>query len=103
MKSSRADDFQQSALKAAHLLKTMSNPNRLMILCSLAEGEHSVNALNERIPLSQSSLSQHLAVLREASLVTTKKEGTTVYYNLFGGAAIQIIQVLKSIYCPDSQ
>ena len=86
---------------AANLLKKMSNPHRLMILCALATGERSVNALNQKVMLSQSALSQHLASLREADLVTTRKEGQTVYYQLKGDDAIKVIAVLQQIYCPD--
>jgi ArsR family transcriptional regulator, virulence genes transcriptional regulator len=89
------------AQAAAALLKALANENRLMILCTLAAGELSVGELNERIPLSQSALSQHLAGLREAGLVATRKEAQTVFYRLEGTEAIQVIAVLQSIYCPD--
>ena len=57
--------------------------------------------LNERVPLSQSALSQHLASLREAGLVRTRKESQTVYYSVQGEEAMKIIAVLQSIYCPN--
>jgi DNA-binding transcriptional ArsR family regulator len=60
-----------------------------------------VSELNERTDLSQSALSQHLASLRNAGLVSTRREGQTIFYSLHGNNAIQIIQVLKSIYCPE--
>lgn len=94
-------DMQEHAEAAANLLKALANENRLMILCSLINGEVSVGELNERVPLSQSALSQHLASLREAGLVTTRKEAQTVYYRLEGDAAIRVIEVLQSIYCPN--
>ena len=93
--------MQEHALAAANLLKALANENRLMILCTLMAGEISVGDLNTKLPLSQSSLSQHLASLREAGLVSTRKEAQTVYYQLQGDEAIQIISVLQSIYCPD--
>lgn len=95
-------ELQQHARAAAGLLKAMANENRLMILCSLATGELSVGELNECIPLSQSALSQHLASLREAGLVNTRKAGQTVYYRLEGEQAIALIRVLQTIYCPTS-
>lgn len=94
-------ELQVHSRDAAQLLKQMSNEHRLMILCTLGAGEMSVGELNEGIPLSQSALSQHLANLRSAGLVATRKESQTVYYRLLGDKAIQIIQVLQSIYCPD--
>jgi DNA-binding transcriptional ArsR family regulator len=94
------DELQKHAAKAARMLKSLSNENRLMILCSLIEGELSVGELNQRIPLSQSALSQHLGYLRKQDLVTTRRESQTIYYQLKGDDAIQIIQVLQTIYCP---
>ncbi len=93
-------EMQQHAQAAATLLKALSNENRLMILCTLIVGEMSVGELNARVPLSQSALSQHLASLREAGLVSTRKEAQTVYYSLQGDEAQKIIAVLQSIYCP---
>lgn len=92
--------MQVHAQAAASLLKALANENRLMILCTLIEGELSVGELNTRVPLSQSALSQHLASLREAGLVATRKEAQTVYYSLQGDEAQKIIAVLQSIYCP---
>jgi DNA-binding transcriptional ArsR family regulator len=93
-------EMQIHAQEAAALLKALANENRLMILCTLLEGEMSVGELNTRVPLSQSALSQHLASLREAGLVSTRKEAQTVYYQLLGDEAQKIIAVLQSIYCP---
>ncbi|QEY12577.1 MULTISPECIES: metalloregulator ArsR/SmtB family transcription factor [unclassified Cellvibrio] len=97
---SRLSDMQSHAQAAAGLLKALANENRLMIMCTLIGGEMSVGELNERVPLSQSALSQHLASLREAGLVSTRKEAQTVYYRLEGNEATQVIAVLQSIYCP---
>lgn len=84
---------------AAGLLKQLANQHRLMILCTLIEGELSVGELNARVPLSQSALSQHLAGLREAGLVATRKERQSVFYRLQGSEAVRIIEVLKQLYC----
>jgi len=67
----------------------------------LMNGELSVGELNEMMPLSQSALSQHLASLREAGLVSTRRQSQTIYYSLSGDDAIKIISVLHSIYCPE--
>lgn len=93
--------LERHASAAANLLKKMGNEHRLLILCVLMQGELSVGKLNAIIPLSQSSLSQHLATLREQSLVETRRESQTIYYRLYGDEAIKIISVLQSIYCPD--
>lgn len=85
---------------AAHLLKAIANPQRLRILCMLIEGECTVSQINEQVLLSQSALSQHLAILRQKSLVATRKQAQTVFYRVADGAVTQIIQTLHDIYCP---
>lgn len=84
---------------ASKLLRAIANEKRLMILCSLADGELSVGALNERIDLSQSALSQHLAKLREDGLVETRRESQTIYYSLACDHTRQIIELLHRMYC----
>lgn len=96
------DDLAELAMhaeQASALLKQLSNPHRLMLLCTLIDGELPVAELNQRVPLSQSALSQHLAGLRAAELVDTRKERQQVFYRLKGNDAERIIRVLKSIYC----
>lgn len=85
---------------AAELLKTLGNPQRLRILCLLVEGEHSVGEINAHVPLSQSALSQHLAVLREQALVETRREAQTIYYVLADGPARALLRTLHDLYCP---
>lgn len=92
---------QQHAQDAAQLMKTLGNEHRLLILCTLMSGELSVGQLNERMPLSQSALSQHLASLREAHLVKTRRESQTIYYSLHGEEVVKILSALHSIYCPE--
>jgi len=94
------EQLTEHAQEAALLLKQLSNQHRLIILCSLIDGELSVTELNSRTNLSQSALSQHLASLRNAGLVQTRREAQTIFYQLQGNEAIQVIRVLKSIYCP---
>ena len=87
------------AADAARLLKALGNEKRLMLLCLLVEGERSVSELNARLDLSQSALSQHLAVLREDGLVATRREAQTIYYSLVEGPAQRILDTLHGIYC----
>jgi DNA-binding transcriptional ArsR family regulator len=95
-------EMQQHAGDAEQLLKALANANRLMILCTLAESEHSVGQLNDRIELSQSALSQHLAVLRRDGLVETRRESQTIYYSLSEGPAAKVIDLLHDMYCGDA-
>lgn len=93
------EQMRRHAGEAARMLKGLANERRLMILCMLAEGECSVSEINERIDLSQSALSQHLAVLREEQLVRTRRESQTIYYRLAEGPACAIINLLHDLYC----
>ena len=91
--------MKRSASDAVSLLKGLANESRLMIMCTLAEGELSVGQLNQRIKLSQSALSQHLAVLREQGMVETRRESQTIYYRLADTAAIDVIELLHDTFC----
>ncbi len=91
--------MQQNATEAVTLLKGLANESRLMIMCVLTEGEFSVGQLNKRIKLSQSALSQHLAVLREQGLVNTRRESQTIYYRLADSPAMSVIGLLHEVYC----
>jgi DNA-binding transcriptional ArsR family regulator len=91
--------MQQNAEKAEQLLKQLANAHRLMILCHLITGEKNVGELSESIGLSQSSLSQHLAKMREAGLVESEKRGLCVYYRICSMEAQALLSVLHLIYC----
>ena len=92
--------LQASAGEAAALLRALSNEKRLMILCQLGEGEMSVGQLLPQVGLSQSALSQHLAKLRDEALVSTRRDGTTIFYRIAVPAVMKVIAVLAEIYCP---
>ncbi|HVY81632.1 MAG TPA: metalloregulator ArsR/SmtB family transcription factor [Steroidobacteraceae bacterium] len=94
-----ARDIKPYAQQAATLLKALANDQRLMILCNLIEGPLSVGELNKRLDLSQSALSQHLAVLREANIVTTERDSQSVLYSLPKGPATSIIGILYKEFC----
>ena len=93
------EGMQRNADDATRLLRALANPQRLRILCLLVGGEMTVGQINERVDLSQSALSQHLAVLREEHLVTTRREAQTIHYALADGPAQAIIETLHNIYC----
>jgi DNA-binding transcriptional ArsR family regulator len=92
-------ELQARALRAAGLLKAMSNPVRLMVLCQLAESEKSVGELEKVAAVSQSALSQHLALLRERGLVRSRREGQSIYYSLDGPEAPALLAALYEVYC----
>lgn len=93
--------FKAKADQAASLLKAMSNPHRLMILCRLGASKASVGELHADSGLSQSALSQHLAVLRQSDLVGTQRDAQTIHYHLSDPAVRQVIETLMKIYCPE--
>ena len=92
--------FEESAGRAAALLRLLSNEKRLMVLCQLADGELSVGEIQLRVGLSQSALSQHLALLRDDGVVATRRESQTIYYRVADHAAMRIIQTLAELFCP---
>jgi len=94
-------DFEANAGRAAGLLRTLGNEKRLLILCQLGAGELPAGALQEPLGLSQSALSQHLAVLREAGVVETRREAQTIYYRIADPAAVKVIETLAAIFCPE--
>jgi DNA-binding transcriptional ArsR family regulator len=91
--------MQAHLAEAAQLLKALGNEQRLHILCNLLEGPLSVGELNQRLELSQSALSQHLALLRESGLVDTRREAQTIYYSLPDGPVIRVMALLQDVYC----
>ncbi|MDH3233456.1 MAG: metalloregulator ArsR/SmtB family transcription factor [Alphaproteobacteria bacterium] len=96
------EQFEQKAAQAGTLLKALSNPKRLMIMCRLAMGEQSVGALERQVGLGQSSLSQHLAVLRRNELVATRRDSRTIYYRLASAEAEAIMLVLYDLFCQET-
>lgn len=87
------------AAEAESFLKALANRHRLMVLCELHKGEHSVTRLLETVGLSQSSLSQHLARLREDGLVKTRRESQTIFYSLANQNVSRVIGLLYELFC----
>jgi len=92
-------EMARHAEDAAQFLKLMANPHRLMVLCHLLDAEMSVSEINEHLPLSQSALSQHLAVLRNSGMVRTRREQQTIFYSLANEGVHAIIAELYQQFC----
>ncbi|MFZ5790893.1 MAG: ArsR/SmtB family transcription factor [Pseudomonadota bacterium] len=92
--------FETKASTAARFLRAVANERRLMILCHLGGGEKSVGELCGLVGLRPSALSQHLARLRADRLVSTRREGQTIYYRLESPDAAALIKTLAGIFCP---
>jgi DNA-binding transcriptional ArsR family regulator len=93
------DQMHASASAAEELLKAMANRHRLMILCQLIDGERSVGELASLLDLRDSTVSQHLALLRKDGLVATRRDGQTIFYSIDSEPARRIIETLYQAFC----
>lgn len=91
--------FEARAAEAEAFLRSISSRHRLMILCSLIEGEMQVGELVQRLGLSQSNLSQHLAKLRDEGLVATRRTGTAIHYRIGSDRVRPILAELHRLFC----
>jgi DNA-binding transcriptional ArsR family regulator len=93
------DQMRAAAREACGLLKALSNPDRLVILCYLSQGEARVGELEEALGIVQPTLSQQLTVLREQQFVTTRRDGKNIYYSLASPQALAVIETLYQQFC----
>jgi DNA-binding transcriptional ArsR family regulator len=93
------DVMKSSASEAVEFLRGIANPHRLMILCHLARGEHSVGTLERELGIRQAHLSQQLARLRQDGLVQTRRDSRTIYYSIGTEAATEVIALLYRLFC----
>ena len=93
------DILRRSAKEAGRLMKALSNPDRLLLMCQLAQGELRVGELEEIVGIVQPTLSQQLSVLREEGLVSTRREGTAIYYRIDSEQALAVMAVLYEQFC----
>ena len=96
-------DMRLAAGRACNLMKVLSNPDRLMLLCEMAQGEKTVTDLQEALGITQPTLSQQLAVLRAQALVDTRREGKNIFYRLASPQAMAVMQVLYQQFCEPRQ
>jgi len=89
-----------AATAACGLLKSLSHPSRLLLLCQLVRAEACVSELEQATGIVQPSLSQQLGVLREEGLVETRREGKQIYYRLASREAHAVLELLYALYCP---
>ena len=95
--------MRRSADVACRLMKVLSNPDRLLLLCQLSQGEKRVGELEELVGISQPTLSQQLGVLREEGLVNTRREGKNIYYQIASSQALAVMNVLFEQFCGPAQ
>lgn len=92
-----------SAAEAEELLKALANRHRLMILCQLVDRERSVGELAELLELRDSTVSQHLALLRKDGLVSTRRDGQTIWYAISSEPAAKLLEIIYQIFCTPEQ
>jgi len=97
------DKMKASAGKACQMMKVLSNPDRLMLLCQLSQGEKRVGELEEILGILQPTLSQQLTVLREEELVTTRRDGKNIYYQIASPQALAVMNVLFDQFCKSQE
>ena len=97
--ASPASTLEAHAAAAESFLRSIANRHRLMVLCSLVDGEVSAGDLSRRLGLTQSNLSRHLGTLREEGLVATRRDGTTIYYRIASDRVRTILQTLHGMFC----
>lgn len=94
------DRLRSSAEQAGRLLKVLANPARLLLMCQLAQGEMCVGELEGMVGITQPTLSQQLGVLRDEGLVSTRREGKSIYYRIDSPQAMAVMAVLYEQFCP---
>ena len=91
--------MQSAAANASRLLKALANPDRLLLLCQLTQGEHCVSEMEALVGVLQPTLSQQLGVLRQEGLVTTRRDGKQIYYSIASDDALAVLELLYQRFC----
>ena len=97
--SPQLEDLMQNAREASDFLKALSHENRLLLLCLLCEKERSVGELETILALRQATVSQQLARLRYDDLVTTRRDGKTIYYSIANEDIRRFVSVIYDMFC----
>ena len=95
--------MEAAADQASDLLKALSNRHRLLIICQLIDGERSVGDLAEFLDLRDSTVSQHLALLRKDGLVSARRDAQTIYYSIESDPARELLKTLYRVFCAPSK
>ena len=93
------ETMKASAGRACRLMKVLSNPDRLMLLCQLSLGEKRVGELEDILGIVQPTLSQQLTVLRDEELVNTRRDGKNIYYQIASSQALAVMNILFDQFC----
>lgn len=91
--------MEAAADRASELLKALANRHRLLLICQLVDGERSVGELAELLGIRDSTVSQHLALLRRDGLVAARRDGQTIWYSISSGPARELLKTVYRVYC----
>ena len=94
------DLLREAAGEAVAALKLLANPERLLLLCQLSQGEMSVGGLEAALDIHQPTLSQQLGVLRTEGVVETRRDGKRIFYRVADARLLQVLELLHQLYCP---
>jgi len=97
--SKRIIDKEEDILQASNAIKAIAHPLRLKILCVLGDQEVSVQDIVEQVGTSQSNISQHLAILREKSILSTRKDANRVYYRIGDLRTLKLVSMMREVFC----
>ncbi|SMC23158.1 transcriptional regulator, ArsR family [Andreprevotia lacus DSM 23236] len=100
LNTTQLEQLRQAAGNASGLMKVLANPDRLLLLCQLVDGELCVSDFEARTGITQPTLSQQLGVLRNEGLVETRRDGKRIFYRLASDNVLRVLRVLYEIYCP---
>jgi DNA-binding transcriptional ArsR family regulator len=103
LKKVELESLRQAARQASGLLKVLANPDRLLLLCQLTQGEHCVGDLEMETGIRQPTLSQQLTVLREKGIVNTRRDGKQIHYSIASKEALAMLQVLYDQFCKENK
>jgi ArsR family transcriptional regulator len=92
-----------AAGRAVAALKLLANEDRLLLLCQLSQGEMRVSDLEQALGIRQPTLSQQLSVLRGEGVVSTRREGKSIFYRVADPSALEILALLYQLYCPKEE
>jgi len=97
------EQLRANAASAGALLKALANPDRLLLLCQLSQGERNVSELEQLLGIQQPTLSQQLALLRREGLFATRREGKQIHYRISSPEALAVITTLYQLFCERGQ
>lgn len=97
------DTLESKAVEVAETLDALANPKRLIVLCTLLAGEKTVGELADIVQLTPGALSQHLGKMRALRLVTTRRDGQSIYYSLDSAEVRAVLETLYQVYCAPDQ